>query len=294
MRVAVTGSSGLIGSALVPALRAAGHDVLPLVRRTPGVGEARWDPAAGTIDTAALAGVDAIVNLAGENLGKRWTARRRRRVVESRVRGTRLLAETAAALEPKPALLAASAVGYYGDRGDEELTEASSRGTGFMADTAVAWEEAAEPAREAAVRVVQFRQGMVLSRRGGALRRMLLPFRLGLGGTVGSGRQWWSWVAIDDVVAAYQFALERPIDGIYNLAAPGLTRNSEFVRTLGKVLRRPTVVPAFSPVVRLLFGQMGDEVLLRGQRVRSDRVQGEGFTFRYPQLEQALERALRA
>ncbi|MBA2425142.1 MAG: TIGR01777 family protein [Actinobacteria bacterium] len=293
MRVAVTGASGLIGSALVPVLREAKHEVLSLVRRTPThADEAQWDPAAGTIDVDALQGVDAIVHLAGENIGQRWTETSRRRILDSRVQGTRLVAETAAALDPQPALLAASAMGFYGQQGDQEFTESSPRGQGFLADVVDAWEQAAEVAREAGVRVVQFRQGLVLSKDGGALGRMLLPFRLGVGGRIGGGRQWWSWVAIDDLAAAYLFALERPLDGLYNLAAPGVVRNADFVDALGNVLSRPTIFPLPGFAVRLAFGEMGEEMLLGGQRIDSERLRGEGFEFAYPELEGALEHVL--
>jgi len=293
MRVAVTGASGLIGSALVPVLREAKHEVLSLVRRTPThADEAQWDPAAGTIDVDALQGVDAIVHLAGENIGQRWTETSRRRILDSRVQGTRLVAETAAALDPQPALLAASAMGFYGQQGDQEFTESSPRGQGFLADVVDAWERAAEVAREAGVRVVQFRQGLVLSKDGGALGRMLLPFRLGVGGRIGGGRQWWSWVAIDDLAAAYLFALERPLDGLYNLAAPGVVRNADFVDALGNVLSRPTIFPLPGFAVRLAFGEMGEEMLLGGQRIDSERLRDEEFEFAYPELEGALEHVL--
>ena len=293
MRVAVTGASGLIGSALAPVLERAGHEVISLVRgKEPQAGEVRWDPAAGTIDVAGLAGIDAIVHLAAENIGQRWTETSRRRILDSRVQGTRLVAETAAALEPQPALLAASAMGFYGQHGDQELTEASPRGEGFLGDVAAAWEEAANPAREAGVRVVQFRQALVLSKDGGALGRMLLPFRLGVGGRIGSGRQWWSWVAIDDVAAAYLFALEHSLEGVYNLAAPGVVRNTDFVDALGNALSRPTIFPLPGVAVRLAFGEMGEEMLLGGQRIDSERVRASGFEFAYPELEGALEHVL--
>jgi uncharacterized protein (TIGR01777 family) len=294
MRVAVAGASGLIGSALVRALRAAGHDVRRLVRRAPhDAEEIAWDPAAGTIDAEALAGTDAIVNLAGENIGQRWTSERRRRVLESRVNGTRLVAETVATLAPRPVLLCPSAVGFYGQRGDEELTEASSPGQGFLTDVVRAWEAAADPARGAGARVVHFRQGVVLARDGGAVQRMLLPFRLGVGGRVGGGRQWWSWVAIDDVVAAYLYALEEPLEGVYNLAAPAV-RNADFVRALGAALHRPTVFPLPGVAVKLVWGEMGEEMLLGGQRVIPKRLPEAGFTLIYPEIRGALEHVLAA
>ena len=293
MRVAVTGASGLIGSVLVPAFREAGHEVLTLVRREPrGEHELQWDPEAGTIDAGALAGSEAIVHLAGENIGKRWTSRRKARVLDSRVQGTRLVAETAASLVPQPALLCASATGFYGERGDEELTERSPRGKGFLADVVEAWEAAAQPAREAGVRVVHFRQGFVLSRKEGAVGRMLLPFRLGLGGRVGSGRQWWSWVTAHDVAAAYLFALAHPLEGVFNLTAPGVVTNLDFVRALGRTLRRPTILPLPAPAVRLAFGEMGENLLLGGQRAVPERLLAEGFTFAFPEIERALAHVL--
>lgn len=295
MRVAVTGASGLIGSALVPRLRGEGHDVLRLVRRPARArDEVQWDPADGTIDESALVGVGAVVHLAGENIGKRWSAERRRRIRESRVLGTGLVARTVAALEPPPALLCASAVGYYGQQGDERLTEDASRGEGFLAEVVEAWESAADPARDAGARVVHFRQAPVLARHEGMIARMLLPFRLGLGGRVGSGDQWWSWVTLDDLVAAYVLALGRPLAGIFNVAAPGVVRNREFVDTFGEVLHRPTVFPLPASAVRLVWGDMGDEFLLGGQRAVPARLTSEGFSFAYPELRPALEHVLRA
>lgn len=296
MLVALSGSSGLIGSALVPALREAGHEVLTLVRRQPSSrDEIGWDPAGGALDVRALEGVDAIVHLAGENIGKRWTPATRQRVLESRVRGTRLLAETAARLERRPSVLVcASATGFYGDRGEEVVTEASARGDGFLADVVDAWERAADPARDAGIRTAHLRHGFVLSRHGGALARLLPPFRLGLGGRVGSGRQWWSWVALDDVVAAYLYALEQPLSGPVNVTAPGVVTNEEFTKTVGRVLRRPTVLPLPGFAVRALFGQMGVEMLLGGQRTQPAALAAAGFSFDRPELGPALEHALRA
>ncbi len=292
MQVVMTGASGLIGSALRPALTAAGHDVVSLVRREPrSPDEVRWDPAAGWLDVDALAGTGAIVHLAAENLGQRWTEETRRDVLDSRVQGTRLVAEAVARLDPRPVLLAASAVGYYGQRGDQVLTERSSAGEGFMSEVVRAWESAAEPARTAGARVVHFRQGMVLAKEGGALARMLLPFKLGVGGRVGSGTQWWSWVTRDDIVAAYLYALDKPLDGVYNLAAPAVT-NAEFVRALGEAIRRPTVIPVPGFAIKLLWGEMGEEVLLGGQRVVPERLPDAGFTFAYPDVRGALVHVL--
>lgn len=294
MKVVVSGASGLLGSALVPALEEAGHEVVRLVRREPAAeGEARWDPAAGTIDAGRLSGAEAIVCLSGATIGRRWTEARKREILESRVASTSLLARTAAELDPRPAVLVcAGGVGIYGDRGDEILTEDAELGTGFLADVGKAWEAAAEPAREAGLRVVAFRQGIVLSRRGGALPRLLTPFRLGLGGRLGSGRQWWSWVALDDLVSAYLFALEHDLRGPVNLVAPNPVTNRQFVQALARALRRPALVPLPAPLVVAMFGEMGKAALLEGQRALPARLLDAGFTFTYPELGPALARAL--
>lgn len=294
MRIATSGASGLIGSALVSALRAAGHDVLQLVRRTPeSQSELQWDPAAGKIDTTGLAGVDAIVNLSGATIGRRWNPARKREILESRVSSTDLLARTAAELEPRPsAFLCAGGIGIYGDRGDEILTEESELGSDFLAEVGIAWEAAAEPARAAGVRVVNFRQGIVLSSEGGALDRMLTPFKLGAGGRIGSGKQWWSWVTMDDLVAAYRHALENHLAGPLNLVSPNPATNRQFVKSLGRALHRPTVLPLPGFAVTTMFGEMGESVLLAGQRALPARLLEAGFAFSYPELDAALEHAL--
>lgn len=294
MKVIVSGASGLLGSAVVPALRSAGHEVLTLVRREPAApGEIEWSPAEGTLDPASLAGANAIVNLSGATIGRRWNEERKRQILESRVGTTDLLARTAAGLDPKPSVLVvAGPTGIYGNRGDEVLTEESELGTGFLADVGRAWEAAAQPARDAGIRVVDFRQGIVLSKEGGALERLLLPFKLGLGGRVGSGKQWWSWVGLDDVVGAYRFALESDIAGPVNLVSPNPAANAQLVKALGRALHRPTVFPLPAFAVRTAFGAMGQELLLDGQRVLPARLLDAGFTFSYPDLDAALERAL--
>jgi uncharacterized protein (TIGR01777 family) len=294
MKVAVTGSAGLIGSALVPALREAGHDVVRLVRREPTADdEAGWSPSAGVIQAERLAGVEAFVHLAGETIGQRWSERARREIRESRVAGTTLLAGAAAALEPRPrVLVCASGIDYYGDRGDEELTEQSAQGGGFAAEVVAAWEGAADAAREAVIRVVHLRQGMVLSRRGGALARLLTPFRLGVGGRVGSGRQWWSWIALPDVVRVYEHALAGDLEGPVNVAAPGAVTNERFVKALGRALGRPAVFPLPAVAVKLAFGQMGEELLLGSKRVVPARLEASGFEFAAPDLELGLDVAL--
>jgi uncharacterized protein (TIGR01777 family) len=296
MRIAIGGASGLIGSALVRDLAVAGHEVVPLVRREPaGPGEVRWSPAEGYLDTEGLGHVDGFVNVAGVSIDHRWNDPYKRELRDSRVSTTRLLAETAAAREPQPVLVLASAMGYYGSRGDEELTETSRRGEGFLAELVEEWEAAADPARRAGARVVHFRQGHVLSRRGGLLGRMLLPFRLGAGGRVGSGRQWWSWIVIDDLAAAYRRALEGDMAGVYNLTTPNPVRNAEFTKALGRALHRPTVLPAPTIGLRVLFGKEAtEEAVLSGQRVLPARLEAEGFQWLEPELDGALERALAA
>lgn len=296
LRVAVTGSTGLIGSALVPALRAAGHPVVRVVRSrpAPGSGDVAWDPARGEIDAAGLEGVGAVVHLAGENVGKPWTAEQKARIRGSREQGTRTLARALAGLRAPPrVLVSASAIGYYGDRGDETLDETASSGGGFLAEVCRVWEAEAQPARDRGIRVVHPRIGVVLSREGGALDRMLLPFRIGVGGRVGSGRQWMSWVALDDVVEAIRFALGRDtLEGPVNVTAPTPVSNEEFTRVLGRVLGRPAVlaVPAFA--LRLALGQMAEETVLVSQRAVPTRLTRSGFRFRYPELEGALRAVL--
>jgi len=294
MKVVVSGASGLIGSALVPALRNAGHDVLRLVRRKPeNPDELEWDPAAGTIDVAVLAGVEGLVNLNGATIGRRWTAARKREILESRVSSTDLLAHTAAELEPRPSVLVcAGGVGIYGDRGDEMLTEESDLGSDFLAEVGTAWEAAAEPARAAGIRVVNFRQGLVLTGQGGALGRMLTPFKLGVGGRIGNGKQWWSWVSMDDLVAAYRLALEGNLAGPITLASPNPATNRHFVKSLGRALHRPAVFPVPGFAVTTIFGEMGEAVLLAGQRMLPARLLAAGFTFAYPDLDAALEHAV--
>ena len=294
MRIAISGASGLIGSALVPALEGAGHEVVRLVRAMPsGQNEVAWDPSAGTIDIAGLAGVDAIVSLASATLNHRWTESYKRGILDSRVQTTSLLATTAAELDPRPSIfLSAGGVGIYGDRGDEILTEESTVGSGFLAEVCKAWEAAAQPARDRGLRVVNFRQGIVLSRRGGAVKRMLLPFRLALGGRVGSGRQWWSWVSLDDVVSAYRVALEADIGGAFNLCSPSPATSAQFTKALGRALGRPTVFPLPAVAVKTLFGEMGEGVLLEGQRVLPARLIDAGFEFAHPDIDDAMRAAL--
>ncbi len=296
MRVVISGASGLIGASVVTALRARGDDVTPLVRRTPAAGEARWDPAAGSIDTGALEGADAVVHLAGAGIGdKRWSAARRHEILSSRVQSTSLLARTLARLgRPPSVLVSASAVGFYGDRGDEELTEESSPGSGFLAEVCRTWEDATEAADDAGIRVVRLRSGVVLSAHGGALARQLPLFRLGVGGRLGSGRQWLSWISLPDEVGAVLRALDDPaLDGPVNATAPAPVTNRAFTAALGRVLHRPTVmaVPAFA--LRAALGaDLASEMVLAGQRVVPAKLTATGFAFRHADVDTALAAVL--
>jgi uncharacterized protein len=297
MEVAITGASGLVGTALSRSLRRDGHTVRPVVRRpSADAGAIRWDPAGGTIDGDALDGVDAVVHLAGAGIGdKRWTPERKREIRESRVMGTGLLTRTLAALPHPPAVLvSASAVGYYGERGDEELTESSPPGDTFISELVEAWEGAARPAVDAGIRTVFTRSGMVLSTEGGALPRMMPLFRFFVGGRLGSGRQWWSWVSIDDEVGAIRFAIDRSdVAGPVNLTAPEPVTNAQFTAALGSVVHRPTVlpIPAFGP--RLALGrELADELLFTSQRVLPTVLTAAGYPFAHSELHTALRALL--
>lgn len=297
LQIAIGGASGLVGTALSTFLTDGGHRVAPLVRRPPrsGSGEIHWNPAAGEVDAPALEGLDAIVHLGGESLaGGRWTAKRKAAIRDSRVASTGLLSGTLTRLaRPPRTFVCASAIGYYGDRGDEPLTEQSPPGMGFLPEVCRAWEMATEPARQAGIRVVNMRIGVVLSRRGGALHTMLPAFKVGLGGVVGSGRQYWSWIALDDLVRAIHFVLRTDkVSGPVNAVAPSPVTNREFTRTLGRVLRRPTILPLPGLAVRVVFGQMGQALLLEGNRVVPAKLQATGFPFLYPNLERALRHEL--
>jgi uncharacterized protein (TIGR01777 family) len=297
MRVAVTGSSGLIGTALVEALEGDGHQVTRLVRgEASAANELQWDPAGGTIDAAGLEGHDGVVHLAGVGIGDhKWTAQHKAAVLDSRVQGTSLLASTLAALDRPPAVLAsASAVGFYGDRGAQPLTEADGPGGGFLADVVQQWEEAAAPATKAGIRVARFRSGVVLSDKGGALDKQLLPFKMGLGGRIGSGEQYLSWISLDDEVAAIRHLLTTDtIEGPVNLTAPAPVTNAEFTKALGAVLGRPTVLPVPKLALHTMFGkEMVAEMLLAGQRVLPAVLEASGFTFVDVEIESALLRIL--
>jgi uncharacterized protein (TIGR01777 family) len=293
MRVVVTGATGLIGSALVRSLEADGHPTTRLVRRAPqAANELRWDPAAGTLEAGGLEGHGAAVNLAGASIGgHRWTEEYKATIRDSRVQATSLLARTLASLDRPPTVLASgSAVGFYGDRGDEELTEQSGPGTGFLAEVVRAWEEATGPAEEAGIRVAHLRSGIVQTPAGGALKRQLLPFKAGLGGRIGSGRQWLSWIALADEVGAIRHVIEHAeLGGPVNLTAPEPVTNAGFTRTLGRILHRPTLLPTPTPALHVLLGhQLVAEMLLGGQRVLPAALAASGYRFRHPTLEDAL------
>jgi len=296
MNVLITGSSGLIGSALSAFLTSGGHGVRRLVRRAPSApGEHAWDPERGELDADALEGVDAVVHLAGENIAaRRWSADQKARLRSSRVRGTELVAGAVAARGASaPALVCASATGFYGDRGDELLDETSAPGAGFLAELCGDWEAAARPAAEAGARVCHLRFGVVLSPKGGALAKMLTPFRLGVGGRLGSGRQYMSWIALDDAVAALHHALTHDaVSGPLNAVAPNPVTNAEYTRVLARVLKRPAVFPVPAFAARLAFGELADALLLSSQRVAPAALEASGFRFDYPELEGALRHVL--
>lgn len=301
MKIIVTGSTGLIGSALVAALTARGDEVTRLVReksdatRAGGAREVLWSPSRGELNAAELEGHDAAIHLAGDPIAEgRWTDEKKRRILESRVQGTTLLAGTLAKLKtPPPVLLTASAVGYYGDRGAEVLTETSTAGADFLAGVCREWEASTEAAKAAPIRVVHLRFGVVLSGEGGALTKMLTPFKLGVGGKIGSGTQYMSWIALDDAVGAILHALAHgELAGAVNVVAPRAVTNAEFTKTLGSVLNRPTLfaVPAFA--ARLAFGEVADAALLASQRAEPAQLKATSYHFKYPELEGALRHAL--
>jgi len=294
MRLAITGSTGLVGSEVVASLSAAGHEVVRLVRRPPAPGEraVRWDPEKRKVDAAGLEGLDAVVHLAGENIASgRWNAARKAAIRDSRVNGTRLLCDALAGLaRPPKTLVCASAVGYYGDRGEETLAEESPPGTGYLAEVCREWEAASAPAARKGIRVVALRIGMVLSPKGGALARMLPLFRAGLGGVIGGGRQYVSWVALDELPHILHHALQRgDLSGPVNAVAPRPVTNREFTGALGKALSRPTPLPVPAFALRLAVGrEMADGLLLASARVLPKRLLDTGYAFRSPELEPTL------
>jgi len=290
MRIAITGSSGLVGSALVSTLVNVGHQVVCLRRPVD------WDPDKGVMDPAILAGASAVVHLAGENIAAgRWTARRKERIRNSRVAGTRLVAQTIAGMNPPPeVLVSASAIGYYGNRGAELLREESPPGSGFLPSVCREWEAATDTATRKGIRVVHLRTGLVLSKKGGALPRMLLPFKFGVGGRIGSGEQYWSWISLDDLVNGIVHCLHAAtLHGPVNMVAPTPVTNLEFTKTLGRVLGRPTVFPMPAAAARLALGEMADELLLASARVEPAKLLASRFVFRHKQLESALRELLR-
>lgn len=295
-KVIVTGASGLVGTPLCENLAAAGWHVVRAVRReAKAPDEVMWNPQTGDIDKAGFEGAAAVVHLAGENIAEsRWSDSFKQKILHSRTKGTLLIAETLASLERKPeAFVCASAIGYYGDRGDDVMTEASAPGDDFLADVCVQWEASCQPARDAGIRTANTRIGVVLSPKGGALAQMLLPFKLGAGGTIGSGRQYMSWIALDDLARGLQTVVETPeLSGPVNLVAPQPVTNREYTKTLGAVLNRPTFLPVPVFALRLRFGEMVDALLLASTRVAPTALERAGFEFRYGQLEPALRHLL--
>jgi hypothetical protein len=297
MRILVSGASGLIGSALIPYLTSCGHRVGRLVRTSAkaGSGEIPWNPSAGILDASSVEGFDAIVHLAGENIaGGRWTATRKQQILESRSKGTRLLAETLSRLaQPPKVLVSASAIGFYGERGEEILREDNKPGKGFLPEVCVAWEEATRAASEKGIRVATPRIGIVLSAAGGALARMLFPFRIGVGGKIGNGHQFMSWITLDDLVGVIYHAIQTDsLAGPVNAVAPRPVTNLEFTKTLGRVLSRPAVFPLPSFAARLLLGEMADELLLASTRVEPAKLLATGYQFKHSELEAALRHVL--
>jgi uncharacterized protein (TIGR01777 family) len=297
MKILISGSHGLVGKALVRSLVEDAHEVVRLVRRGDTIGEleVEWHPNQGRIDAQRLEGFDAVVHLAGESIASgRWTDEKKRSIRDSRVKGTSLLSETLAHLSRPPAVfISASAIGYYGNRGDEELTETSAPGDDFLASVCVEWEEATRPAAEQGIRTVLARFGVILDRDGGALSKMLTPFRMGIGGRVGDGRQWMSWIALDDVINALKFLLlDSTVRGPVNIVAPNPVTNAEFTKTLGRVLSRPTFFPVPAFGARLAFGEVADALLLSSQRVEPAVLTEKGFAPYWPRLEPALQHLL--
>ncbi len=293
MRIVISGSSGLIGTALKAHLRSQGHEVVALVRDEPSAGERRWDPPTGALDPADLVGAGAVINLNGAGIGdERWTPQRKQLILESRTQPTTLLAETMAAMEqPPPVFLSASAIGIYGDRGDAELTEDSELGGegDYLATVTKAWEAAATATVAAGIRTVFLRTGIVLDQDDGALGRMLLPFKLGIGGRLGSGKQWWSWISVEDEVRAITHLLESELSGPVNLTAPHPVTNAEFTDALGNVLHRPTLLPVPKFALRtLLGGELAEALVFTSARVLPERLLADGFSFSHARVEEAL------
>src|SRR6478672_1468421 len=296
MKVLVTGASGLIGTALRKSFAAKGWEMLSATRHQPkSESEVQWSIEDGFTDLSKLEGVDAVVHLAGESVnGLRWTDEKKKAIRDSRVLGTRNLVAALGKLKDRPkVLVSSSAIGFYGERGDEEITESSASGVGFLADVSKEWESEARRAEDAGIRTVLLRTGIVLSKDGGALGTMLLPFKLGLGGVVGSGKQWMSWITLDDQVAVINYVIENEnIRGAVNSVSPNPVTNEEFTKTLGDVLYRPTFIPLPEFAVSMVFGEMGDALLLASTKVVPKRLEDAGFEFKYPQLKPAIEHAV--
>ncbi|MEY3173624.1 MAG: hypothetical protein RLZZ436_1538 [Planctomycetota bacterium] len=293
--VAVSGASGLVGTRLVSVLREAGHTVVPISRRSSESNAILWDPARGFLNPERLSSVDAIVHLAGENIaGARWNSAVKKRIRDSRVLGTKSIVDSLRFLEKRPAtFVCASAIGFYGNRGDEVLDETSPSGTGFLADVCRDWEQAALAAKDLGMRVVCGRIGVVLSGKGGALQKMLLPFKMGAGGIVGNGRQYWSWIGLTDLARALAFCVENPgLTGPVNLVSPHTVTNFDFTKTLGAVLRRPTLFPLPAFMARIVLGEMADHLLLSSSRVTPAVLRGAGFSFTEADLQTCLRNEL--
>ena len=295
MKIVISGASGLIGTQLVTSLKSSGHEVVQLVRRSAAVGQIMWDPKSGKLDPASLEGCDAVIHLSGAGIGdKRWSDSYRKEILDSRTQTTALLATTIASLQRKPSVfLSGSAIGIYGARGDEQLTETSAHGTGFLADVCEQWEAAAKPAFDAGVRTVFLRTGIVLSPKGGALKKLLPLFRLGIGGKFGNGKQWQSWISMDDEVASIIHLLTANVSGAVNLTAPQPVTNAEFTKVLARVVKRPAIVPVptFAPKI-LLGGELADALLFTGQRVMPQALTASGYVFKHSTLESALRSLL--
>ena len=295
MKIVISGASGLIGTQLVTSLKLGGHEVIQLVRRSAAAGQIMWDPKSGKLDPTSLDGCDAVIHLSGAGIGdKRWSDAYRKEILESRSATTSLLANTIASLQRKPSVfLSGSAIGIYGARGDEQLTETSAHGTGFLADVCKQWEAAAKPAVDAGVRTVFLRTGIVLSPKGGALKKLLPLFRLGVGGKFGNGKQWQSWISIDDEVASIIYLLTANVSGAVNLTAPQPVTNAEFTKVLARVVKRPAIVPVptFAPKI-LLGGELADALLFTGQRVMPQALTASGYVFKHSTLESALRSLL--
>ena len=295
MKIVISGASGLIGTQLVTTLKSSGHEVVQLVRRSAADGQIMWDPKSGKLDPASLEGCDAVIHLSGAGIGdKRWSDAYRKEILDSRTATTSLLANTIASLQRKPSVfLSGSAIGIYGARGDEQLTETSEHGTGFLADVCEQWEAAAKPAIDAGVRTVFLRTGIVLSPKGGALKKLLPLFRLGVGGKFGNGKQWQSWISMDDEVASIIHLLTANVSGAVNLTAPQPVTNAEFTKVLARVVKRPAIVPVptFAPKI-LLGGELADALLFTGQRVMPQALTASGYVFKHSTLESALRSLL--